>query len=184
MTLFNFTSCCRSCVRQDGGRDHGHPVSSWDRVWRHPLPHHPWRVRSHRLVSLSSSYSPLSLDFSHFVCISVTFFLQLWPAVTMQTVYNVIKYNNHKSGLYILKPKQSKRYCQAALLLLLLHVLPLSSLTVNLLRPRLVTSGQRCPLPSLLSLLSSSSSFSFSSSSPVNLSGALVVTRCQAVLLT
>lgn len=45
--------CCRSCVRPDGGRDHGHPVPSRHCVRWHPVPHHPRRVRSHRSVSVS-----------------------------------------------------------------------------------------------------------------------------------
>lgn len=50
----------RSCIWQAGWGDNGHPVSSWDCVWRHPVPHHPWRVRSHWLVSCSLSWLPSS----------------------------------------------------------------------------------------------------------------------------
>lgn len=78
----------------------------------------------------------------------------------------------------------SKLYCHAV------HLPPATSLSscglINCQPPPPSACQQwsRCPLPSFLSLLSSSSSSNFSSSSPVNRCGPLVVTCCQVVLPT
>lgn len=43
------------------GWDHGNSLSSWYPVWWYTIPHHPWRVRCHWSVILSSSSDPPQL---------------------------------------------------------------------------------------------------------------------------